>query len=146
MSAIIECAFVNSVINTDYASDSGSNSGSTTPKGFSAKREEAICAQHDTMEKRISGLRMWLSKSVVRDKSGYVSPRLSLQSHPSFSLEYRTNRMTPGRPGVRRHLRHRSPRIPRRPHLRTHNTASMYPRHDPHHARPRVLRRHHRNR
>ena len=64
MSAMIECAFINSVITSDRSydrdKDTRVNSGISTP----------ICAQQDTMEKRISGLRMmWMRPSAGRDKS-----------------------------------------------------------------------------
>ncbi|XPS70223.1 hypothetical protein M3J09_002462 [Ascochyta lentis] len=62
MSAIIECAFVNSIITIDCDRDRSSRATST------ARTEP--CAQQDTMGKRISELKtMWLRPSAARDKS-----------------------------------------------------------------------------
>lgn len=64
MSAMIECAFINSVITTDTDRDPAKT-----------RNQNAIqtCAQQDTMAKRISELRMmWLKPSAARDKSEYV--------------------------------------------------------------------------
>lgn len=70
MSAIIECAFVNSVITTDCEHDRNLKAGSTTIES---------CAQQGTMEKRISGLKMmWLRPSAARDKSEYALDFLSI--------------------------------------------------------------------
>jgi hypothetical protein len=86
MSAMIECAFINSVITSDRSYDRDKNprgdSGNTTP----------TCAQQDTMEKRISGLRMvWLKPSAARDKSGYgvhsVPSHTSSISHISRNVK-----------------------------------------------------------
>ena len=73
---MIECAFINSVITTDSDRDS-------TP---AVKNTNILqtCAQQDTMEKRISGLRMmWLRQSAARDKSGCATSQFqSLTSTP----------------------------------------------------------------
>lgn len=88
MSAL-ESAFSNSVIITSgereireireirgITSESRSGSGTNTPTpvgvvvDLAEKKRE--CAPQDTMEKKISGLRMWRRKDVGRDKSAYV--------------------------------------------------------------------------
>lgn len=67
MSAMIECAFINSVITTDSDRDRDSNTA------FRRNDILKTCAQQDTMEKRISGLRMmWLRPSAAPEKSGLV--------------------------------------------------------------------------
>ena len=64
MSAIIECAFVNSVITTDCDRDRNLKASSTAIES---------CVQQGTMEKRISGLKMmWLRPSAAPDKSEYA--------------------------------------------------------------------------
>jgi hypothetical protein len=69
MSAI-ESAFVNTVVAREKcdSAELWANRIGGTQIGLL----QSPCAQHDTTEKRISGLRMWMSRSVVRDKSGYV--------------------------------------------------------------------------
>jgi hypothetical protein len=94
MSAMIECAFINSVITTDTDRDHDINPAS--------RRNDILktCAQQDTMEKRISGLRMmWLRPSAAPEKSGYVSALT--YAWKSVQLTQQT-----GRARVRRYLRH----------------------------------------
>jgi hypothetical protein len=66
MSAI-ESAFVNTVVSREsenHPDSRASTGGTNTP---------TACAQQDTMVKKISGLRMWTSRSVAQDRSGYVT-------------------------------------------------------------------------
>lgn len=90
MSAIIESAFVNTVINRerDKSLPSRTSSGTSTP---------TTCEQPDTMAKKISGLRMWTSKNVAQDKSEYVA-----QLHNALA-----NLISIDRAGLRRYLRNR---------------------------------------
>jgi hypothetical protein len=65
MSAI-EGTFVNSVIFRDTDKEKKTQVGTVIGSTNSA------CVQQDTMVKRIYELRMWMSRSVGQDKSGYV--------------------------------------------------------------------------
>ena len=77
MSAI-ESAFVTTVVDreTHDASARESISGTTTPTTTQYTNPIPACAQHDTTEKRIFGLRMWSSRSAERAKSEYGLPIL----------------------------------------------------------------------
>jgi hypothetical protein len=70
MSAI-ESAFVNTVVAREECNASAELWAYRTG-GTQTEQRLTACAQHDTTGKKISGLKMWRSKSVVRDKSGYV--------------------------------------------------------------------------
>lgn len=79
MSAI-ESAFVNSIIiqERDKTKDSRVRN--------LYQNTHIQCVQQDTMAKRISGLRMWTSRNVDEDKSGYVLARISTNSRLKLSL------------------------------------------------------------
>jgi hypothetical protein len=74
MSAI-ESAFVNTVIirerDKNLSTDSGNSTGTNTP---------TICEQQDTMAKKTFASKMWMSRSVAQDKSGYCHTKQCAQS------------------------------------------------------------------
>jgi hypothetical protein len=71
MSAMIECAFINSVITTE--SDRDTSSRTVKTKRITGQ----TCAQQDTMARKISGLKpMWLRPSAAQEKSEYASTPL----------------------------------------------------------------------
>ena len=70
MSAI-ESAFVTAVVDRETSAWE-SSSGTSTPTTTNRHTNPIpACAQHDTTEKKIFGLRMWSSRSAERDKSEY---------------------------------------------------------------------------
>jgi hypothetical protein len=70
MSVAIESAFVNTVVDREDC-DSAKLWDNRTG-GIRIGPLPSPCAQQDTTVKRTSGLRMWMSRSAARDKSGYV--------------------------------------------------------------------------
>lgn len=67
MSSAIESAFVNTVVDREESELWDYRTG-VIKTGLL----HSPCAQQDTTAKRTSGLRMWMSRSAGRDKSGYV--------------------------------------------------------------------------
>lgn len=71
----IESAFVTSIVNRERDRNTETTEN-TPPSRQSCHRDSSqTCVQQDTMAKRISELSMWKSRSVVQDRSGYVSCR-----------------------------------------------------------------------
>jgi hypothetical protein len=74
MSSAIESAFANTVVDRETCCEPAAELWEYRIGGIQiGLLQSPLCAQHDTTAKRISGLRMWMSRSAVRDKSGYVS-------------------------------------------------------------------------
>jgi hypothetical protein len=80
MSAIIECAFVNSVVTREYCDCErtkdleigNSKVGDSRAAQVNTFVEGRKCVPYGIMERKISELRMWMCRSVGWDRSGYV--------------------------------------------------------------------------